>query len=95
MRLPLYSSTTRGDVPNLVGLQDEAIHTIPTILVCPIRVGLQLTPARFEVAHGDRTFIACPELTRPIRRAALRPMGRLSEALSSELMRRFLALLAR
>ena len=95
MRLPLYSSTARGEVPNLVGLQDEGIHTIPTILVCPIRLGLQLTPARFEITHGDRTFIACPELSRPIRRTALRPMGRLSETLSSELMERFLALLAR
>ena len=71
------------------------MHTIPTILVCPIRVGLQLTAARFEVTHGDYTFIACPELTRPIRRAALRPMGRLSEALSNELMQGLLALFAR
>ena len=94
MKLPLYSSTSRSDAPNLIGLQDEGIHMIPTVLVCPLRVGLKLTPARFEVVHGDRTLIACPELTRPIRRTALRPMGRLNEELSRELMARFLSLFA-
>ena len=94
MRLPLYSSTSRSETPNLAGLQDEAMHRIPTVLVCPLRTGLKLTHARLEIEHEKSTLIACPDLVRPIRRTALRFIGRLNEVHSREIMRLFLGLLA-
>jgi len=94
MRLPLFSSVPRGDTPNLIGIQDEAITNIPTVLVCPLRAGLKLTPVRVEVHRNGKSLIACPELSRPIHRSGLRYLGRLDTDVSRELMERFRALLA-
>lgn len=95
MRLALYSSVPKSEVPNLVALQDEAFAALPTVLVCPLKAGIALTPLRVEALWGGRTLIACTELARPIRRTALRPMGMLDEAASGLIMERFLRLLAR
>lgn len=95
MRLALYLSVPQGDAPNLVALQDEALAALPTVLVCPLKERIALTPLRAEIAWGERTLIACTELARPIRRTALRPMGMLDEATSRLVMDRFLRLLAR
>ena len=67
MRLALYLSVPQGDAPNLVALQDEALAALPTVLVCPLKERIALTPLRAEIAWGERTLIACTELARPIR----------------------------
>src|SRR5207302_656956 len=95
VRLALYSALLRGDAPKLVALQDEAFAALPTVLVCPLKGGIALTPLRVEVRWGGSTLIVCTELARPIRRTALRPMGMLDEAASRSVMERFLRLLAR
>lgn len=95
MRLALYSSVPRGDFPNLVALQDEALAGLPTVLVCPFKTQAARTTVRVAVQWADANYIACVELTRPIRRTVLRPIGRLDEDSSSEIVERFKALLAR
>ncbi len=95
MRLALYASTPRSTVPNLVALQDEALAALPTVLVCPLKAGVVLTAIRAQVPWGKEKLIVCTDLARPIRRAALRPMGHLDAATSQNVMERFLQLLAR
>ncbi len=95
MRLVLYNSTSRGSSPNLVGLQDDAFSTLPTVLVCPLKAGIVLTPFRVEVNCHDEALVACTDLTRPIRRTALRAVGQLDAATSRLIMERFHSLLAR
>jgi len=95
MRLALYSSVPKGTAPNLVALQDETLTALPTVLVCPLKAGIALTALRVEVRWGQETLVACGDLARPIRRTALRPFGRLDEAISREIMARFLQSLAR
>ena len=95
MKLGLYNSTPRGHAPNLVALQDEAFGALPTVLVCPLKAGIALTALRAEVPWQGTTLVACTDLARPIRRTALRPMGRLDDAASRLVMSRFLQLLAR
>lgn len=95
MRLALYSSVPKSTAPNLVALQDEALAALPTVLVCPLKAGIALTALRVEVRWGQDKLVACTELARPIRRTALRPFGRLDDALSREIMARFRQLLAR
>ena len=95
MRLALYNSTTRGQSPNLVALQDEAFNALPTVLVCPLKTGIALTALRTEVLWQGEKLVACTDLARPNRRTALRPMGRLDDATSRRVMARFLELLAR
>lgn len=95
MRLALYSSVAGRAFPNLVALQDESLSALPTILVCPLKAQIALTDVRLEISWGDESFIACPELTRPIRRAGLHPKGLLDSENSREIMARFLLLLAR
>ena len=94
MKLALYSSLPKGTAPNLLALQDEALGALPTVLVCPLKTGLGMTALRLEIRWGDLVLIACPELARPIRRTALRPLGWLDAELSRQVMERFLMLLA-
>ena len=94
MKLQLYSSTSRSAVPNLVSLQDDIFDGLPTVLVCPFGTDLEKTLFRVEVIWNDSQFVACPELTRPIHRKALRPIGQLSETASREIMNNLLSLLA-
>ena len=95
MRLALYSSVLRSTAPNLVSIQDERLDVMPTVLVCPFRPTAELTDFRVEVPWRDSTFVACPDLTRPIRRAGLRFMGHLDEASSQAIVSNFQHLLAR
>lgn len=95
MRLALYASTPRATAPNLVAVQDEVFGALPTVLVCPLKAGLALTAVRAEVFWEGKTLVACPELTRPIRRPALRFLGRLDDLTSRLVMERFQSLLAR
>lgn len=95
MRLALYSSLPEGSAPNLLALQDEALSALPTVLVCPLKAGMEVTSLRVEVRWSDLALVACPELARPIRRTALRPLGWLDAHLSRQVMERFLMLLAR
>jgi mRNA-degrading endonuclease toxin of MazEF toxin-antitoxin module len=95
VRLALYNSTARGNSPNLVGLQDEAFSTLPTVLVCPLKAGILLTAFRAEVNWHGETLVACTDLTRPIRRTALRPIGHLDDGTSRLILERFRRLLAR
>ena len=74
MKLALYASVPDTVVPNLVALQDEALTALPTVLVCPLKAGVALTALRVEVPWGNQILIACSDLARPIRRAALRSM---------------------
>ena len=95
MRLALYSSVSRSDAPNLVSIQDERLDFLPTVLVCPFRRGAELTDFRVEAPWHDSTFIACPDLTRPIRRTGLRLMGHLDETSSQAIVSTLQHLLAR
>jgi len=94
MRLRLYSSVAKADMPNLVALQDEILDGLPTVLVCPFRTDQKKTVFRVEVNWDGKTFVACPELTRPIHRKGLRPLGQLSESASRAIMHDFFNLLA-
>ena len=94
MKLQLYSSTSKTVLPNWVSLQDEIFDGLPTVLVCPFGNDLEKTLFRVEVIWNDSKFVACPELTRPIHRRALRLIGQLSESASREIMHNFLSLLA-
>lgn len=95
MRLALYSSLPKGDAPNLVALQDEALGGIPTVLVCPLRADAARTAVHVEVRWAEKEYFACVQLTRPIRRTVLRPCGRLDEESSRQIIERFKDLLAR
>lgn len=95
MKLDLYCSVARGDLPNLISLQDSRLDFLPTVLVCPFRSVAEETVFRVAVDWNRRQFVACTELARPIRRTGLRSMGQLDEEQSREIMRRFIGLLAR
>ena len=95
MRLALYSSVASAALPNLIALQDERLAALPTVLVCPLKGGIALTALRVAISWAGESLVACPELPRPIRRAALHPKGWLDEPHSREIMDRFYLLLAR
>ncbi|CAN5517748.1 hypothetical protein BH18VER2_BH18VER2_10720 [soil metagenome] len=95
MRLVAYSSIAGAELPNLVGLQDEKLGALPTVLVCPLKGGIALTSLRVEVQWAGKSLIGCPELARPIRRTALQAKGWLEEEPSRKIMERFQLLLAR
>lgn len=95
MRLAVYSSIPGAALPNLIGLQDESLSALPTVLVCPLKGGLALTSLRVEIQWSGKSLIACPELARPIRRTALHPKGWIDPLRSGEIMQRFQLLLAR
>ena len=46
MRLAHYASVAEGSAPNLLALQDEALPAWPTVLVCPLKAGMELTGLR-------------------------------------------------
>ena len=94
MNLTLCSSLPEGDTPTLLALQDELLAALPTVFVCPLKAGMELTAIRMEVPWKNLVLVACPELTRRIRRTLLRPLGTLNAHLSAEVMQRFLLLLA-
>lgn len=94
MKLELYLSTSRGDTPNLVSLQDRRLDFLPTVLVCPLRAAAGPTAFRVTFRWSGSVFIACCELARPIRRAGLRLMGELDEPSSQAIMSSFQRLLA-
>jgi hypothetical protein len=85
----------RSEAPNLIALQHEAFDDLPTVLVCPLKAGMPLTIFRVEVAWNGFSLIACPDLARPIRREALRFLGRLEDSPSRQIMIRLRTLLAR
>ena len=94
MRLPLYCSTAKGTEPNLVGLQHPALSSLPTLLVCPLRPDIALTPLREKIYFADKEYIVACDLIHPINRKALRSMGELDPEPSSRIVVTFHLMLA-
>lgn len=94
MNLPLYSSTADTSRPNLVGLQHPGLATLPTQLVCPLRENISLTPLRVKIRWCGSDYVAACDLLRPINSAALKRVGELDGATSTEILRTFQLLLA-
>lgn len=94
MNLTLYSSVARSNEPKLVAVQDDIFDGLPTVLVCPIKRQMPRTAFRVEVQWGEVVFVACPDLTRPIRRTALQAIGLLDEPTSQEIIYQLRRLLA-
>lgn len=93
MRLQLYTSKHGAADPNLVSLQHPGLAALPTILVCPLRSGMALTPLRVEIFWGRRSYVAACDLICPINRRALRAMGELYDRASRVILATFLRLL--
>ncbi|NBT90400.1 MAG: hypothetical protein EBT50_06150 [Verrucomicrobia bacterium] len=93
MRLELFSSARDKNVPNLVSLQNPKLSAVPTVLVCPMKESITVTPLRVAVNHGNRKLTVACDLLRPIHRQVLRPMGQLDERTSREILRTFLRML--
>ena len=93
MRLELFSSIREGNRPNLVSLQNTKLSALPTVLVCPLKESMTVTPLRFRFSHAGREWTAACDLLRPIHRQALRPMGQLDEKTSREILKTFLRML--
>ena len=94
MNLPLYSSTEQTSRPNLVGLQHPSLAALPTQLVCPLRENLSPTPLRVKIQWGGDDYVVACDLLRPINTAALKRVGELDSAASTEILRTFQLLLA-
>ena len=94
MNLPLYSSTADISRPNLVGLQHPALSALPTQLVCPLRQNFSLTPLRVKIRWNGGNFVVACDLLRPINSTALKRVGELDGAVSTEILRTFQLLLA-
>lgn len=94
MKLQLYTSKPGAADPNLVSLQHPGLAVLPTVLVCPLRPGMALTPLRVEIFLGGRSFVVACDLIRPINRKALRGMGELDKSASRVILGTFLRLLA-
>ena len=94
MNLPLYSSTAETSQPNLVGLQHPGLAGLPTQLVCPVRENLSLTPLRVKFRWNGSDYVAACDLPRPINTAALKRVGELDGATSTEILRTLQLLLA-
>ena len=93
MRLQLYTSKPGAAEPNLVSLQHPGLSALPTVLVCPLRSGMALTPLRTEARWGGRSFVVACDLIRPINRHALRAIGELDGTASRAILTTFLRLL--
>jgi len=93
MRLELFSSIREGNRPNLVSLQNTKLSALPTVLVCPLKESMAVTPLRFRFSHSGREWTVACDLLRPIHRQALRSMGQLDEKTSREILKVFLRLL--
>ena len=94
MRLPLYCSTTKGNEPNLVGLQHPALSSLPTQLACPLRPDIFLTPLREKILIADKEYIVACDLIRPMNRKTLRPMGDLDSESSARIIATFQMILS-
>jgi mRNA-degrading endonuclease toxin of MazEF toxin-antitoxin module len=94
MNLPLYSSTADISRPNLVGLQHSGLAALPTQLVCPLRENISLTPLRVKIRWSGSDYVAACDLLRPINSAALKRVGELDAAASTEILRTCQLLLA-
>ncbi len=94
MRLAVYSSIVSSPLPNLIAVQNEDLSKLPTILVCPCRDDMEVTSLRVEVEWETKQMVACPELTRPIRRSGLHARGWLDEASSRQVIDRLQLLIA-
>ncbi len=94
MRLQVYTSKSEGTDPNLVSLQHPGLTALPTILVCPLRSGIALTPLRVKILWGGRSYVVACDLLRPINRKILRPIGEMGEDDSRLILATFLRLLA-
>ena len=93
MRLELFSSVRDKNVPNLVSLQNPKLSALPTVLVCPMKESITVTPLRVAVNYGNRKFTVACDLLRPIHRQVLRPAGQLDERTSREILRTFFRML--
>ena len=93
MRLQLYTSKVGGTDPNLVSLQHPGLAALPTILVCPLRSGMALTPLRVEISWGGRPYVVACDLIRPINRRVLRAIGELDDRASQVILATILRLL--
>jgi mRNA-degrading endonuclease toxin of MazEF toxin-antitoxin module len=94
MTLQLYTSKVGAMGPNLVSLQHPGLAALPTMLVCPMRSGLALTPLRVEVIWGGESYVVACDLIRPISRKVLQALGELDEHTSQTIIKTFLRLLA-
>jgi hypothetical protein len=95
VNLTLYSSVLRRETPNLASVQDEIFDGLPTVLVCPLKAGMPQTAFRVAVDWHGTALVACPDLTRQIRRGALRRIGLLDEHASREIIFQLRRILAR
>ncbi len=93
MRLQLYTSKPGATDPNLVALQHPGLAALPTLLVCPLRPGMALTPLRVETFWSRRSFVVACDLIRPINRKVLRLIGELDESASEVILATLLRLL--
>jgi mRNA-degrading endonuclease toxin of MazEF toxin-antitoxin module len=93
MRLELFSFLREGDQPNLVCLQNSKLTALPTVLVCPLKESMAMTPLRVRFSLGGKDWVVACDLLRPIHRQGLRPMGYLDEKTSVEIVRTFLRIL--
>jgi mRNA-degrading endonuclease toxin of MazEF toxin-antitoxin module len=93
MRLQLYTSRPGAVDPNLVALQHPGLAALPTVLVCPVRLGLSRTPVRVEIPWGGKSFVVACDLIRPVSRKLLRAVGELDEGRSQAILSTFLRLL--
>jgi hypothetical protein len=93
MRLQLYTSRPGTTDPNLVSLQHPGLAALPTMLVCPLRSGMALTPLRAEILWGGASYVVACDLIRPINRKVLRAVGELDERTSQAIFATFLRLL--
>lgn len=94
MRLKVYSSVISAALPNLVAVQAEDLETLPTVLVCPLLGNANVTSFRVSVEWETKRLVACPELTRPIRRTGLHARGWLDEEPSRQIIQRMQLLIA-
>ncbi|MFZ0711919.1 MAG: hypothetical protein WAM53_17900 [Terrimicrobiaceae bacterium] len=94
MRLQLYTSRAGATDPKLVSLQHPGLTALPTMLVCPMRSELALTPLRVNVLWGGESYVVACDLIRPISRKVLRPLGELDGRTSQTVIETFLRLLA-
>lgn len=93
MRLPVYSSKSRGSEPNLIAVQDPRIEGLPTVLVCPLK---KSAPSDFRPSidcNGERFTVLC-DLMRPIHRDVLRFLGTIDDQDSSNTIQAIVRLLA-
>jgi hypothetical protein len=90
MRLQVYTSKADASDPNMVSLQHPDLIALPTILVCPMRSAMALTPLRVEIFWGGGSYVVACDLIRPINRKALRVVGELDEQTSQTIVETFL-----